>query len=83
VLFRILLFILLVVIGYYFSRKVRDSRISSTAILLFLGAALIFFAFISKRLLSLWSFSFYFVLVVIGLLIGFLAGMKRDQSGRQ
>ncbi len=77
---RVLLFILLVVIGYYLSRKVHTSRISASAIVLFLALALVFFTFLSKRVFALWGFSFYIVTIVIGLLIGFLAGLKKNKT---
>jgi Ca2+/Na+ antiporter len=79
-LFRVLLFILLVVIGYFLSRKVHTSRISATIIVVFLGLSLVFFTFLSKRVLALWGFSFYLVIIVIGLLVGFLAGMKKKNQ---
>ncbi|MEL7590842.1 MAG: hypothetical protein AAGU17_06060 [Anaerolineaceae bacterium] len=77
--FRVLMFVLLVIIGYLLSRKVHTSRLSATIILLFLGLSLIFFTFLSKRVLALWGFSFYLVLIVIGLLVGFVAGMRKKQ----
>jgi len=77
--FRVLMFVLLVIIGYLLSRKVHTSRLSATVILLFLGLSLIFFTFLSKRVLALWGFSFYLVLIVIGLLVGFVAGMRKKQ----
>ena len=79
-LFRLVLFILLIVIGYFLSRKVQSSKISAAMILVFLAAALVFFTFLSKRVLALWGFSFYFVIIVIGLLVGFLAGIKKNQT---
>jgi Ca2+/Na+ antiporter len=79
-LFRVLLFILLVVIGYFLSRKVHTSRISASIIVVFLGLSLVFFTFLSKRVLALWGFSFYLVIIVIGLLVGFLAGMKKKNQ---
>jgi uncharacterized membrane protein YoaK (UPF0700 family) len=77
--FRVLMFVLLVIIGYLLSRKVHTSRLSATIILLFLGLSLIFFTFLIKRVLALWGFSFYLVLIVIGLLVGFVAGMRKKQ----
>jgi uncharacterized membrane protein YoaK (UPF0700 family) len=77
--FRVLMFVLLVIIGYLLSRKVHTSRLSATVILLLLGLSLIFFTFLSKRVLALWGFSFYLVLIVIGLLVGFVAGMRKKQ----
>jgi len=77
--FRVLMFVLLVIIGYLLSRKVHTSRLSATVILLFLGLSLIFFTFLSKRVLALWGFSFYLVLIVIGLLVGIVAGMRKKQ----
>ena len=77
--FRVLMFVLIVLIGYLLSRKVHTSRLSATIILLFLGLSLIFFTFLSKRVLALWGFSFYLVLIVIGLLVGFVAGMRKKQ----
>ena len=79
---RVLLFVVLVVIGYYLSRKVHTSRISATVIVLFLALALVFFTFLSKRVFALWGFSFYIVTIVIGLLVGFLAGLKKNQTGQ-
>jgi hypothetical protein len=79
-LFRVLLFILLIVIGYFLSRKVHTSRISASIIVVFLGLSLVFFTFLSKRVLALWGFSFYLVIIVIGLLVGFLAGMKKKNQ---
>jgi hypothetical protein len=79
-LFRVLLFILLVVISYFLSRKVHTSRISASIIVVFLGLSLVFFTFLSKRVLALWGFSFYLVIIVIGLLVGFLAGMKKKNQ---
>lgn len=75
--FRVLLFVLLVIIGFFLSRKVHTSRLSASVILLFLGLSLVFFTFLSKRVLALWGFSFYLVLIVIGLLVGFVAGMRK------
>ncbi len=80
-LFRVLLFVLLIVIGFYLSRKVHTSRISATVIVGFLALTLVFFTFLSKRVFALWGFSFYIIIIVIGLLVGFLAGLKRNQSG--
>jgi uncharacterized membrane protein YoaK (UPF0700 family) len=77
--FRVLMFVLLVIIGYLLSRKVHTSRLSATVILLLLGLSLIFFTFLSKRVLALWGFSFYLVLIVIGFLVGFVAGMRKKQ----
>jgi len=77
---RVLMFILLVVIGYYLSRKVHTSRISASAIVLFLALALVFFTFLSKRVFALWGFSFYIVTIVFGLLVGFLAGLKKNKT---
>ena len=77
--FRVLMFVLLVIIGYLLSRKVHTSRLSATVILLLLGLSLIFFTFLIKRVLALWGFSFYLVLIVIGLLVGFVAGMRKKQ----
>lgn len=78
-LFRVLLFVALVMIGYFLSRKVHTSRISASLIVLFLGLSLVFFTFFIKRVLALWGFSFYLVIIVIGLLVGFLAGMKKNR----
>lgn len=66
-------------IGYFLSRKVHTSRISASLIVLFLGLSLVFFTFFIKRVLALWGFSFYLVIIVIGLLVGFLAGMKKNR----
>jgi uncharacterized membrane protein YoaK (UPF0700 family) len=77
--FRVLMFVLLVIIGYLLSRKVHTSRLSATVILLLLGLSLIFFTFLSKRVLALWGFSFYLVLIVIGVLVGCVAGMRKKQ----
>lgn len=82
-LFRVLLFLLLVVIGFYLSRKVHTSRISASVIALFLVLSLVFFTFLSKRVFALWGFSFYLVIIVIGLLVGFLAGMKHKHPNGQ
>jgi len=76
-LFRVLLFVLLIVIGYFLSRKVHTSRISASFIVAFLVLSLVFFTFLSKRIFALWGFSFYIVIIVIGLLVGFLAGMRK------
>ncbi len=79
-LFRVFLFILLIGIGYYLSRKIHTSRISATVIVLFLALVLVFFTFLSKRVFALWGFSFYIVTIVVGLLVGFLAGFKKNQT---
>ena len=76
-LFRVFLFVLLIMIGYFLSRKVHTSRISATIIVAFLVFSLVFFTYLSKRVFALWGFSFYLVIIVIGLLVGFLAGMKK------
>lgn len=81
-LFRVLLFILLIGIGFYLSRKVHTSRTSATVIVLFLALTLFFFTFLSKRVFALWGFSFYIIIIVIGLLVGFLAGLKKNQPGQ-
>lgn len=80
-LFRVFLFILLIVVGFYLSRKVHISRPSKVGIVAFLALALVFFVFLSKRVFALWGFSFYIIIIVIGLLVGFLAGLKKDQPG--
>lgn len=79
-LLRVLLFLILVVIGYFLSRKVHTSRTSASLVVLFLTVALVFFLFLSKRVFALWGFSFYVVVIVIGLLVGYLAGMKKNQT---
>lgn len=79
-LLRVLLFLILVVIGYFLSRKVHTSRTSASLVVLFLTVALVFFLFLSKRVFALWGFSFYIVVIVIGLLVGYLAGMKKNQT---
>lgn len=79
-LFRVLIFILLVIIGYYLSRKVRTNKVSATLVGIFLLLVLAGFFLMSKRIFALFSFSFYLVIILGGLIIGFLAGFYKHRT---
>jgi len=80
--FRVLIFVLLIIAGYYLSRKLRPNKLSSTLVGVFLVVTTIGFVLLSKRVFALFGFSFYLVLILGGLLVGYLAGaFKQKTSG--
>lgn len=83
-LFRVLVFLLLVIAGYFSSRKIKGSRLSislvSTLIVVILAAIFI----LGKKLWAMFGFSMYLMLIVMGFAAGILAGLSnKKQPGDQ
>ncbi len=81
--FRVFIFVLLVIVGYYLSRKLRPNKLSSTLVGIFLVLVTVGLLLLSKRVFALFGFSFYLVLILAGLLTGFLAGSFKQKTSGQ
>lgn len=79
-LFRLLIFIMLVLIGYRLSQKLRPSKVSTGLVGTFLVIVMVGFILLSKRVFDLFGYSFYFVIILAGLLIGYLAGAFKQKT---
>lgn len=77
-----LIFALLIFAGYYLPRTLRPNKLSSTLVGFFLVLVMVDLLLLSKRVFALFGFSFYLVLILGGLLVGYLAGaFKQKTSG--
>jgi len=84
-LFRVLIFALLVAAGYYYAQKIRGNTYSLTLVGTLLVVVVVVFFVLSKRLFAMVSFSMYLMLIVLGFAAGILAGLnkKKQQLGQQ
>jgi uncharacterized membrane protein len=84
-LFRVLIFALLVAAGYYYAQKIRGNTYSLTLVGTLLVVVVVAFFVLSKRLFAMVSFSMYLMLIVLGFAAGILAGLnkKKRQLGQQ
>jgi len=75
VLFRVLVFILLVALGYYYSRKIQGSRLTIALVSALLVLLLAVFFVFGKKLWAMFGFSMYLMIIVLGFAAGILAGL--------
>jgi hypothetical protein len=78
--FRLVVFLLLVVGGYLYARRIRSNRISQTLVFVLLALIVGVFILLSKKLFGLFSFSVFFILIVGGFMIGILAGLRNKNK---
>ncbi|HNR02354.1 MAG TPA: hypothetical protein PKK59_07460 [Anaerolineaceae bacterium] len=86
-LFRVLVFILLLAAGYYYARKFRGNRLSLSLISILVTLFLVAFFVLGKKLWAMFGFSMYLMLILLGFTAGILAGLstrkkKLEQTSR-
>ena len=79
-LFRVLVFVLLVVAGYFSSHKIKGNTFSislvSTLLVVILAAVFI----LGKKLWAMFGFSMYLMLIILGFAAGILAGLSNKKQ---
>lgn len=79
-LFRVLVFILLLAAGYYYARKFKGSRLSLTLISILVILFLAAFFILGKKLWAMFGFSMYLMLILLGFAAGILAGLSTNKK---
>ena len=78
--FKLTIFILLLLAGYSLSRKIKKSKISLSLVSVFLLFIFAAFIVLSKKLFAMAGFSLYLLLIVLGFGIGILAGLDNHKK---
>lgn len=85
-LFRVLVFILLVIAGYQTSRRIRGNTFSISLVSTLLLVMVVAFFILGKKLFAMVGFSMYLMLIILGFAVGIFAGLsnhkKQLQQGR-
>lgn len=79
-LFRVLVFLLLVIAGYFSSRKLKASPISISLVSTLLVVIIAAIFILGKKLWAMFSFSMYLMLIVMGFAAGILAGLSSKKT---
>ena len=79
-LFRVLVFVLLVVAGYFSSRKIKGNRFSITLVSTLLVVILAAVFILGKKLWAMFGFSMYLMLIILGFAAGILAGLSNKKQ---
>ncbi|MBP9676876.1 MAG: hypothetical protein KBD67_09075 [Anaerolineaceae bacterium] len=75
-LFRALIFILLVALGYHYAGKFRGNRFGLSLVSLFLTVFLVAFFIFGKKLWAMFGFSMYIMIILLGFAAGILIGLS-------
>lgn len=78
--FRVLVFILLVIAGYFSSRKIKGSRFSISLVSTLLVVMLAAIFILGKKLWAMFGFSMYLMLIILGFAAGILAGLTNKKQ---
>lgn len=78
--FKLVIFILLILAGYSLSKKIRKSKISLSLVSVFLLFVIGAFIVLSKKIFAMAGFSLYLLLIVLGFGIGILAGLNNKKK---
>ncbi len=78
--FRLVIFLILLGLGYSISRRIRQNKISLTLV----GVLVLFFvagfAVLTRKIFAMAGFTLYLLLIVLGFGIGLLAGLRKDKD---
>ena len=78
--FRILVFILLLVLGYITARRFHGNRLSLSLVSVLVTLFLVAFFILGKKIWAMFGFSMYLMLIVLGFAAGILAGLSSHKE---
>ncbi|MBP8997173.1 MAG: hypothetical protein KBG10_02675 [Anaerolineaceae bacterium] len=79
-LFRVLVFFLLVIAGYQTSRRIRGNTFSISLVSTLLVVMVVVFFVLGKKLFAMVGFSMYLMLIILGFAAGIFAGLTNQKK---
>jgi len=79
-LFRVLVFFLLVIAGYQTSRRIRGNTFSISLVSTLLVVMVVAFFVLGKKLFAMVGFSMYLMLIILGFAAGIFAGLSNQKK---